>query len=121
MSWQALVALLAPIILGLIPRFPKTLIPIVIAAIAEAEALPGATGPEKKAHALELIRQAILALNVVKPKPGIDVDKALALVSGGIDLVIGLIHIFKPKAAPPTVAEEVVTVIGAQTEPPPTE
>lgn len=58
--WLQLVESLAPPILAIIPGFPATLIPIIIAAIQATEKLPWLTGAEKKAIVMKAVSLATI-------------------------------------------------------------
>lgn len=69
-SWLRVLAHLGPMALAFTPLAP--IAPIVIAAIAEAEAMQGATGPEKLAHVVNIATDAASATNLQTGKPVID-------------------------------------------------
>jgi hypothetical protein len=67
--------------------------PLIVTAINEAEQLVGATGPEKKAYALELVGVGVTAANAIAKKPLLDTDETKAAVSAGINAVVSTINI----------------------------
>lgn len=73
----------APLILAFTPLAPLT--PIVMAAIQEAEAIPGATGPQKLAHVVNIVGSAAeIAQAGGKNVNPADVKAAASTVISGI-------------------------------------
>lgn len=73
--------------------------PIVVHAIAEAEAIKG-SGAEKKAHAMAIVRDAVTIAHGANVKGFEDPTLILDTVSDGIDTTIGAVKIIAgPKAA----------------------
>lgn len=69
-NWLRVLAHLGPMALAFTPLAP--IAPLVIAAIGEAEAMQGATGPEKLAHVVNIATDAASATNAQTGKPVID-------------------------------------------------
>lgn len=90
------VSVVAPAILTLIPGAHDiaVLVPVIISAIKEAEALARATGPEKKAHALAMVDDAITLLNATG-RVHLDPETAHGVADRGIDVVIGVINLIQ--------------------------
>lgn len=80
----------APIIMAFTPLAPFA--PIVTAAIQEAEAIKGATGPEKLAHVVNIVEQAATAAQAAGKSVNPDEVKAAAttVVSGIVQTVNAL-------------------------------
>lgn len=78
---------------ALVPGVGGMLAPLVAAAIQSAEELQGATGPEKKAHALELVEAGAAAANVVAKKMLIDPGQARAIADPAIDTAVQVINV----------------------------
>lgn len=96
MNWIQLLLGMAPAILA-VAKVPAALIPTITHAIAEAQGLPGASGPDKKAHVISIVRDGIDALNTAKGKTVIDPAKAVAAASGGIDTTIATINLVRDR------------------------
>lgn len=92
-SWIQTVLSLLPMVLAFIPKLPPTLIPAIIQGIQEAEQLPGAKGPEKKAHVLALVDLAIQGINAAKRKTVLDPVAVTPVVDHAIDVGIGVANL----------------------------
>lgn len=92
-KFLAILGAVAPVILMVTPggAVLAPLIPVMIKGIAEAQQMPGKTGPEKKAIVLHEVEQGAHVLNTLKPGT---IDPALAVEAAGhgIDAVITSIH-----------------------------
>ncbi len=77
------------------------LVPVIIHAIGEAEAIKGATAAQKKAHVLAIVEASVATANATG-KVQLDLPEVLAVSSTGIDTVIGTVNIVA-KAKPPKV------------------
>src|SRR6266576_2660858 len=98
MNWIQLLFGMAPAILA-VAKVPAALIPTITHAMAEAQALPGASGADKKAHVLSIVQDGIDTLNTSKGKTVLDPAKTVAAVSGGIDTTIATIHLVEDRHA----------------------
>lgn len=74
-------------------------IPAVTGAIITAEQIPGLSGPEKKAAVEEIARTSIAVANATG-KTHIDPQAAAAVVSHGIDTIIGTVRLVHQDPAP---------------------
>ena len=102
MKWQDILKILGPAILAINPR-TAPIAPLVIAGIEVAEAIPGKTGPEKKALVLELVRIGASGTNLVAQRDVINPTDTASVVGSGIDTVIGAINlVHRAQPAPPT-------------------
>lgn len=101
-NWKSLISLIVPIIGIAIPQIAP-LIPVITSAIHEAESLKNATGPEKKAHALALVQDAVDATNTLTEPDVLDLDATLDTASKVIDAAVGVANVIKnvQNAAPP--------------------
>lgn len=70
-NWLLALKIIAPIALAFVPQVPKTLIPVIVAGISEAEQI-GGSGTEKKAIVVSAIEQHTSA-------PGISPELSLAI------------------------------------------
>lgn len=99
-KFAAVLTTLAPIVTLLVPGGDKVApyLPAILAGMAEAQQIPGASGRDKKAHVLAMVEQAADALAVGKPGK---VDKATLLLIAGntIDTVISTIHVIEQAQA----------------------
>jgi len=82
----------APVVLSLVPGVPPVLVPVIQHGIQVAEGMPGATGEQKKAAALDLVNTGITATNAAAGKQVID-PSVINAVSNGIDTTIGVVNI----------------------------
>ena len=97
-SWINAITKIAPIILAAVPGVPPLLVPAIIKGIHAAEAIPGATGPEKLAAAIEIIDASATAINEAKPNT-IKVSEINSAVKHGIETVIAVTNIkVKPQS-----------------------
>lgn len=99
-DWLTIVARIAPLVLSLIPGIPTAIAPFVAVAIAQAEQLPGATGPQKLQAAVQITRNGIGGLNAAAGHEVIDplVDDAIAhAVSATVDVA----NLLQQKTAAP--------------------
>jgi hypothetical protein len=107
----AAVQLFTPMVLSQVPGGQKiaALVPTVTGAIVDAEAIAGATGAEKKAHALNIIAAGVVAANATG-KVQLDAAAIAGIADKGIDAVVGTVkviqaaHAVVPSHAPGPVA-----------------
>lgn len=95
-KWIQAVEMLLPIVFLLIPRFPALLVPVVIHGIEEAQAIPGASGIEKKNHVLELVKLSAAGINAAAHRIVINIDRDFPLIERGIDLAMSVVGILHP-------------------------
>ena len=97
MKWLRLLKTLGPgIVAVLVPGVGPILAPIIVTAIAEAEKISGATGPEKKAAALELVKAGAVGVTIASGgKVVIDEAQAAATASSAIDTTVGVLNILR--------------------------
>jgi hypothetical protein len=99
-KFVAALTTLAPIVLLLVPGGDKVapFVPVILAGIAEAEKIKGATGPEKKAHVQSLV--AGVADGIALAKPGeIDKEELLEASGSAIDAIIATIRVIETAQA----------------------
>lgn len=89
---QAL-SVLGPAILS-VAGIPPSVITLVVHGISVAESIPSASGPEKKAKVLDMVKTSLTVGDaLVHPDvQDLDVDQIVATTSHGIDTVIDTIH-----------------------------
>lgn len=95
MKWQDVFNMLAPSVLGVVSAAKPEFTPfasIILAGAKEAQALPGATGQEKKDHVLALVGLGASAANATG-KTHIDVRELLATASAAIDTTIKAVNV----------------------------
>lgn len=92
-KFLSILAAVGPAILGAAVPGAQVFIPVIIGAIGEAQAIKGATGPQKKAHVLAIVTSAVTLANATHQIPALDAPLVLSTVGSGIDTVIGTIHI----------------------------
>ena len=92
MKWLDLLKAIGPAVVAAVVPGGPVLAPIIVSAIAEAEHIKGATGAEKKAHALNLVAAGAAGVNAVANKVVIDPSQAVAAAASGIDSVVGAIN-----------------------------
>lgn len=83
-----------PIILAANPA-TAAIAPVVVHAIAEAEAIKGSSGPDKKKHALAIVADAVGIANTTGVKGFENPTLVLSTVSDGIDTVVGVIGVIE--------------------------
>jgi hypothetical protein len=93
-KFLAILNAIAPVILLTVPGGEKValLVPVIVGAIGEAQAIPGATGPEKKAHVLAIVAASVTTANATG-KVTLDPAEVAAVADKGIDAVVGTIHV----------------------------
>lgn len=84
----------APVALAFVPGVPPIIGPLIGHAIAEAEALPGATGVEKKQHVLSVVNDA-LQTAAAAGKPIGDPNVIVPAVSAATDAVVASVNAIK--------------------------
>lgn len=96
-NWLHKIGSIAPLVLPLIPGFPKELTPFVIKGIQTAETFEGATGPEKLSKAIDEVNNGVAAINAVKPNT-VNAGAVNDAVVHGISTVIAITNAAtKPK------------------------
>jgi hypothetical protein len=94
-KFLAVVAQVGPIILAATPggeKIPTDLIPKIVGAIGEAQAIKGASGAEKKAHVMNVLRTGVEVANATG-KVKLDADEIQSVASTGIDNVVATVKI----------------------------
>lgn len=99
-KWLSLVQSFAPLVL-IAAGVPPVLVTSIAASIEEAEQIPGATGADKKAHVLNITRDAIDASNVAQGRQHLDPTKVVAVVSKGIDLAVETVDLVHDRTTDP--------------------
>lgn len=92
MNWSELLAHVGPAVLKT-ANVASAVIPLAIHAMREAQSLPGASGPKKKAHVMALITDGVTALNEARGKQVLDLQATRDAVSDGIDTTIAAINL----------------------------
>jgi hypothetical protein len=95
-KFLAVVAKVGPMVLLAVPGGDviAPLIPVITAAIGDAEQIKGATGPEKKAHVLAVAAAAVTTLNATG-KVTLNPTEVAQITSAGVDAVIGTVHVIE--------------------------
>ncbi len=101
MKWFHALTLLAPA-LGLIIHGAGVLIPSIIAAANEAELIPGADGPAKKQHVMNIVTAGAAAATLTG-KVTIPPADAYTVTNAVFEAVDGVHAIAKANQAPPAV------------------
>ncbi len=92
-KWLEILKQLGPMVVATVVPGGAILAPIIVGAIAEAETIKGATGAQKKAAALNLVKAGAAGANAVAGKQVIDPAKAVAAAESGIDTVVSVVNI----------------------------
>lgn len=92
-KWLQILKVVGPVLVGVLVPGGPMLAPIIVGAIESAEKMKGATGPEKKAHALELVQAGVSGMNTVAGKTVVMPADAVATASSVIDTVVGVTNI----------------------------
>ena len=104
-KWLSIVEQFAPTILMFTPAAP--LAPFVAAGIHLAEQIPGASGAQKKAFAVQIAGLAANATAAAKGQQVFNDSQLENMVGGSIDLIVAavnLVHRSSPVAAAPAEA-----------------
>lgn len=91
--WKQILLGIGPLILAAIPA-TRAIAPIVPMAIAAAEDMLNATGPEKKAAALNLVDAGVTATNVAAGHEAIDHSAARDVAGAAIDLIVATTNLW---------------------------
>jgi hypothetical protein len=91
--WKQILLGIGPLILAAIPA-TRAIAPIVPAAVAAAEDMLRATGPEKKAAALQLVDAGVTATNVTAGHEVIDPSAVREVAAGAIDLIVATTNLW---------------------------
>jgi hypothetical protein len=88
--------LVGPSVLAAVPGGQKIapLIPTITGAIAEAQAIAGATGAEKKAHVENIVAAGVVTANATG-RVALDPVAVSVIVGNGIDAVIGALRLLE--------------------------
>jgi hypothetical protein len=95
-KFKDIVTALAPIVLIAVPGGAAVapFVAVITKAITEAEQIKGASGAEKKAHVLEIVKAGVETANATK-KVKLNSEDVQAVASDGIDAVIGAVHVIE--------------------------
>lgn len=99
-KWLSLGTSLLPIILGAV-GVPPIVIPLVVHGMQTAEQIEGATGAEKKAHVLDLVKTGITAMNEGAGRVIADPNRVTSVVSQGIDVGVQTVNLVNGHATEP--------------------
>jgi hypothetical protein len=91
--WKQILLGIGPLILAAIPA-TREIAPIVPMAVASAEEMLNATGPEKKAAALNLVDAGVTATNVAAGHEAIDPSAARDVAASAIDLLVATTNLW---------------------------
>lgn len=89
-KWLAILEAIGPTILSLTPLAP--LVPSVIAGIKLAEAIPGATGEQKKALVQQIVAAGVVGANAQAGHEVLNPEATAATASAAIDTVVGVVN-----------------------------
>jgi predicted TPR repeat methyltransferase len=89
--WQQTLARVGPLVLAAW-RETTQLAPIIVAAVAAAEDMLQASGPEKKTAALKLVDAGVAALNAAAERPVVDPLFAQQVAAIAIDPLITTVN-----------------------------
>lgn len=100
-KFKALVRLLGPVVLSAVPGGEKIAphVDTIVDAIETAEQIKGASGPEKKARVLEVVKKGVEVANATG-KVTLDASEVEAIASHGIDAVVGAVNVVGAAGAP---------------------
>lgn len=100
MKWLNLVKQFAPLVLAFAVPHGADLAPYVSLGIAEAEAIKGASGPDKLAHALAIVRAGVAGANSAAGRTVLDPASVDASIEAAVSTVVNvanLVHQAKAK------------------------
>jgi len=98
-DFLSIVARVAPLTLALIPGVGAAVAPFVAMAIAQAEHIPGATGPQKLSAAVAITKQGIAGLNAAAGHEVIDPAVSDDALKHGISAAVDVANLIQKKAA----------------------
>ncbi len=87
---------IGPLILSLIPE-TAPFAGAIADAIGQVEAIPGATGPQKKAAALQIVTDGMTVANTVTGRVIADPPTLAGIVSQGIDTTVAAVNLIQQK------------------------
>lgn len=116
-KWLEILAQMGPMVLAFTPLAP--IAPLVIAAIAEAQALPDATGPEKLAHVVAIATDAAQATNAQAGRVVIDPTVMQTAAATAISTVVQVTKMVQAAHEQPTAPALVAVVAPAPVTVPP--
>ena len=90
-KWLEILKQVGPIVLMFTPL--AKLVPSIVAGIAAAEGLPGASGPEKKALVQQIVAAGVAGANAQAGREVIAPDEATAAASAAIDTIVTVTNI----------------------------
>jgi hypothetical protein len=90
-KWLKMLEVVGPIALAATPLAP--IAPAVVAAMHNAEKIPGATGEEKKAAVKSIIRSSANAANTQAGKIVIDPQEAVDTADNAIDTTVHAVNL----------------------------
>jgi hypothetical protein len=102
MKWFEVAQLLAPLVGLLIPG-SAPVIPLIIRGVTEAEAIPGATGADKKAHVLNLVAasaeaETAIGTLTIPPAAALQIANAVFQAVDGVRAVVLVNQVQVPPA-----------------------
>lgn len=97
MSWLSILKTVGPYAALAIPGAGPfaPLIPVIIGAIGEAEAIKGATGPEKKAHVVAIAKAATVTINATAGKQVVDPSTVAETTDAIVDAAVGATNVIQ--------------------------
>lgn len=98
-SFLEILASIGPMVLSLIPG-TAAFAPLVSQAIAAAETIPGASGAQKKAAAVEIVTVGMKVANEAAGHQIVEPSTLGALVSQGIDTAVAAVNLVQAAKAP---------------------
>ena len=98
MKWFEIVKLVLPIV-GIVVPGAAPLVPMIMGGIHEAEQLPGADGPTKKAHVMNIVADGAQAASATG-KVAIDPTTAVAITEKVFDVVDAVHKVVKDQEVP---------------------
>jgi hypothetical protein len=95
LDWKTLAAVLGPALLANVPHADKIApyVPNIVDGIAEAQLIKGATGPDKRAHVLNILADAASSANLAKGHVAVDPSELQLVGGAAIDTVVGALKI----------------------------
>lgn len=99
-SWLKMLKIVGPIALAATPLAP--IAPAVVAAIGQAEKIPGANGAQKKASVIEIVEDTVKAVNAQAGHTVLDQKEAMAAADNAIDTTIHAVNLAHQVSLDPT-------------------
>lgn len=93
-KWKEILNVFAPLVFALVPGGAALapIVPAIINGISEAQQIRGASGPDKKAHVMAIVADAVAATNDAAGKIVLPSEQTMDAASSAIDTTIAVVN-----------------------------